>query len=986
MARAWSFPPFRLEVDTGSLWRDDTLVPLPPKAVAVLAALVAQAGQVVTKEALFAAAWPDTAVTSGVLKGCIRQIRRALGERGKTAQYIATVHWRGYRFCAPVTPVEAPASGAGVERRGAAMDLRAPSPVVAASPAGLVGREAELAQLQQCWVQACQGRRQVVFITGEAGIGKTTLVDAFVAQLAATAVVWSARGQCIEHYGAGEAYLPLLEALGQLGRWPDGAHLVALLHQVAPTWLLHMPSLVPEAEYEAVQRRAGGTTRERMLRELAEAVEALTAEHPLILILEDLHWSDGATVDWLAAVARRRAAARLLVLGTYRPAEAVVQAHPVRRVTQELRLHGQGVEVPLGLWAEPEVAAYLTQRFGAGAYPAGLARVLHQRTEGNPLFLVAVVDELVRQGVVQQEPAGWELIGGMKAAMGGVPESLRQLMERQLAQLQPQVQALLEAASVAGKEFAVAAVADAVAQAVDVVEDHCGTLARQGQFLRACGMDAWPDGTVAERYGFLHDLYREMLYARVPVGRRVRWHRQIGRRLEAGYGPQARELAAELAEHFVRGRDMERSVRYLRYAGEQAVQRSAHQEALVHLTKGLELLATIPATPARAQQELDLQIALGLALMATRGWAAPEVEQTYGRARALCTQLGETSQLFPTLWGLWRFYQSRGVLPTARDLGEQLMRLAERTADPTRLLEAHSALGQTLFQLGEYTTAWQHLEQGIALTDSVAPRVTVLRHGDAPSVVFLSFAALTLWCRGYPVQAVQRSQAALTLAHALNDPFSLAAAQHYAAFLHHHRHETLAVQTLGGDLLTLATGQGFPLYVGYGTYWRGWASAMQGEGEAGLRPMRQALGAVLATGQTLARPFCLVLLAEVAVQVGQIEEGLRLLTEARAAFEQSGRGDLLAEAYRLQGVLLLHQTAADAVQAEACFHQALTIARRQQAKSWELRAATSLARLWQQKGKQAEAHALLAPIYTWFTEGFDTADLQEAKALLAAGT
>jgi DNA-binding winged helix-turn-helix (wHTH) protein/predicted ATPase len=985
MARAWSFPPFRLEVDTGSLWRDDALVPLPPKAVAVLAALVVQAGQVVTKEALFAAAWPDTAVTDGVLKGCIRQIRRALGERGKTAQYIATVHWRGYRFCAPVTPLEAPASGTGVERRGAALDFRAPSLVVAASPAGLVGREAELAQLQQCWVQACQGRRQVVFITGEAGIGKTTLVDAFVAQLAAMAGVWSARGQCIEHYGVGEAYLPLLEALGQWGRGPDGAHLVALLHQVAPTWLLHMPSLVPEAEYEAVQRRAGGTTRERMLRELAEAVETLTTEYPLILILEDLHWSDGATVDWLAAVARRRAVARLLVLGTYRPAEAVVQAHPVRRVTQELGLHGQGVEVPLGLWVEPEVAAYLTQRFGAGAYPAGLARVLHQRTEGNPLFLVAVVDELVRQGVVQQEPAGWELIGGMEAAMGGVPESLRQLMERQLAQLPPPVQALLEAASVAGKEFAVAAVADAVAQAVDAVEDHCAALAHQGQFLQACGMDAWPDGTVAERYGFLHDLYREMLYARVPVGRRVRWHRQIGRRLEAGYGPQAWELAAELAEHFVRGRDTERAVRYLWYAGEQAVQRSAHQEAMGHLTKGLELLATLPATPARAQQELDLQIALGPALMATRGWAAPEVEQTYGRARALCTQLGETSQLFPTLWGLWRFYQSCGVLPTARELGEQLMRLAERTADPTRLLEAHSALGQTLFQLGEYTAAWQHLEQGIALTDSIAPRAPVLHHGDAPSVVFLSFAALTLWCRGYPAQAVQRSQAALTLAQALNDPFSLAAAQHYAAFLHHHRHETRAVQTLAEALVTLATAQGFPLYVGYGTYWRGWANAMQGEGEAGLLHMRQALAAVLATGQTLARPLCLVLLAEVAVHVGQIEEGLRLLTEALAAFEHSGRGDLRAEAYRLQGVLLLHQAVADAGQAEACFQQALAIARCQQAKSWELRAATSLSRLWQQQGKRDEARELLAPIYSWFTEGFDTADLQEAKALLAAG-
>src|SRR5262249_12182337 len=265
----------------------------------------------------------------------------------------------------------------------------------------------------------------------------------------------------------------------------------------------------------------------------------------------------------------------------------------------------------------------------------------------------------------------------------------------------------------------------------------------------------------------------------------------------------------------------------------------------------------------RAQQEIELRIALGPALMAAKGWAAPEVEQTYARARALCTQLGETSELFPTLWGLWRFYQSRGVLPAARELGEQLMLLAERAADPARHLEAHVALGQTLFQLGEYAAAWQHLEQGLALIDSMTQRALVLRHGDAPGVVCLSFAALTLWCLGYPAQAVQRSQEALALAQALDYPFSLAAAQHYAAFLHHHRHEALAVQTLAGPLLSLATTQGFPLYVGYGTCWQGWADAMQGEAVAGLAQLRQGLAAVLTTGQTLARPFCLVLHAEV---------------------------------------------------------------------------------------------------------------------------
>jgi predicted ATPase len=317
-----------------------------------------------------------------------------------------------------------------------------------------------------------------------------------------------------------------------------------------------------------------------------------------------------------------------------------------------------------------------------------------------------------------------------------------------------------------------------------------------------------------------------------------------------------------------------------------------------HLTKGLELLATLPETPARAQQELDLQIALGPALVATKGGAAPEVEQTYARARALCAQIGDTPQLFPTLRGLWRFYWNRGALPMARALGEQLGRLAQHAADPTHHLEAHAALGTTLFYLGDYA-ARTHLEQGGALIDPPTQRAQALRQGEAPGVRCLAIAANTLWCLGYPVQAVRRSAEALILAQELAHPFSLAQSQHFAAFQHYHRREAPAVQALADALLTLATAQGFPLYVGNGTCWRGWALAVQGEGEAAMAQLHQGMAAVLATGQELNRPLWLVLLAEAAGHVGQVEEGLRLLTEALAAFEASGRGDLLAEAYRL---------------------------------------------------------------------------------------
>jgi predicted ATPase len=474
-----------------------------------------------------------------------------------------------------------------------------------------------------------------------------------------------------------------------------------------------------------------------------------------------------------------------------------------------------------------------------------------------------------------------------------------------------------------------------------------------------------------------------VLYQRLGRGWQARLHRQIGEWQERAYGERAREVAAELAVHFERGRDYQRAVRYLQQAAENAARRQAHHEVIALVTKGLELLAALPEIPARAQQELDLQLALGPALQATKGSAAPEVEQTYTRARALCGQVGDTPRLFPVLRGLANVYFNRGVLSTARELGEQLVGLAQRAVVPTHLLDAHASLAIIVFSMGDYAAAQMHCEQGMALLDPTAQRAQALHYGGASGVTCLVIAALTRWCLGYPAQAARRSQEALAQAQALARPYSLAFAEHYAASLYHRCRDAPAVQAHAEALLALATAQGFPLWVGTGTFWHGWGLAMQGQDAAGLAQMHQGMAGALATGLTLARPRHLALLAEVLGHTGQVEAGLRLLAEALAEIEASGQGDLLAEAYRLQGVLLLQQAVPDTAQAEACFQQALTIARRQQAKSWELRAAMSLSRLWQQ-GKRAEAYELLAPIYHWFTEGFDTADLQEAKALLEA--
>ena len=565
-----------------------------------------------------------------------------------------------------------------------------------------------------------------------------------------------------------------------------------------------------------------------------------------------------------------------------------------------------------------------------------------------------------------------------------MPQGLQQLIEAQVGRLGEEEQQVLEVGSVAGAEFVVASVAAGMQTTPEAIEAVCEGLARQGQFLEDRGLTEWPDGTVSGRYGFRHALYQEVVYQRIGAGRRARLHRLLGAREKVGYGARAGERAAELAMHFERGGDPQQAVQYRQQAAAQALGRYAYPEAVSHLTQGLALLAQLPELPARAQQELDLQLALGAALIPIKGLAAPEVEQTYARARALCEQIGETPQRFPALRGLWGFYFNGGTLPTARELGEQLLRLAQRTVAPTDRLQAHYALGITLFFLGDYPAAQTHCTQGMALIDLMARRAQALHHGTASEVGCLAIAAHTLWCLGYPAQAVQRGQEALAQAQALAHPYSLAFAQQWATLLHLRRREVPAVQAQADALLTLATAQGFPFWVGLGTCWRGWALAMQGQGEAGLAQMHQGLDAVAAMGQELARVHCLILLAEALGHTGQVEAGLRLLAEVLVEIEASGQGYLLAEAHRLQGVLLQQQAVPEPTQAEACFQHALAIARRQQAKSWELRAAMSLSRLWQQQGKRAEAHALLAPVYGWFTEGFDTADLQEAKALLGA--
>jgi predicted ATPase len=395
-----------------------------------------------------------------------------------------------------------------------------------------------------------------------------------------------------------------------------------------------------------------------------------------------------------------------------------------------------------------------------------------------------------------------------------VPESLRQLVEQQLEQLPPEAQQILEVAAVVGVEFTAAAVAAGVEQAVEQVEEWCTTWARRGQFVQAHGAAEWPDGTVTAGYGFRHALYREILYARVPMSRRLRWHRQIGLRLEAGYGPRAREVAAELAEHFVQGRDTARAVEYLRHAGMNALHRHAHQEAIVHLTRGLEVLQTLPETRERMQDELAIQIALGSALVVTHGYAAPAVEQAYTRAYTLGQHLDDLPCLLPILRGLVEVSNVRKEFYKARELGEQYLTMAQRTEDAGLLVDAYYVLGLTLFYLGELPAARAHFEQGLALYDPQRSRASapLLDSG----VACLAFLTLVLAMLGYPAQALQRSHASLTLAHELSHPYSLACARYRVGLYQQFLGQAQAAQEQAEATIALAMEKGFAFFIAVG--------------------------------------------------------------------------------------------------------------------------------------------------------------------------
>jgi predicted ATPase len=592
---------------------------------------------------------------------------------------------------------------------------------------------------------------------------------------------------------------------------------------------------------------------------------------------------------------------------------------------------------------------------GGNPFPAEVIQHLVEKSDGIPLF----VEEMTKTVLESESLAAHErehVRAGHVSAVA-IPATLHDSLMARLDRLMT-AKGLAQLGATLGRHFSYALL-QAVAQLDEV------TLQRELHRLVTAELLYQRGVPPQATYLFKHALIQDVAYQSLLRSTRQHYHQRIAQVLETRLPEVVATQPELLAHHYTAAGCTEQAVHYWQRAGQQASDRSANLEAVSHFTTGIELLTALPETPARTQQALILYIALGAALQNAKGLAAPEVENAYTQAYALCQQVGETPELVPVLFGLWRFYNTRSQLPTARELGETLLRLAHRVDDLALAVIAHYALGWTWCCLGVLPAARQHLEEGSARYTPDQRHTPAFRIGHDPGVACRAYAAWTLWLLGYPEQALARIHAALALAHALSHPYSLAFARCQATWVYQFCRDVPAVHEQVEDVVALSTEQGFPQWAAQGTSFRGWALAMQGQGEEGMAQVHRGIAAYRATGAALAVPWFYILLAEVSDHLGYTEDGLQALTEAHALVEQHEQRWWEAEVYRLWGVLLLRQDVAQQEEAETWLLRALDVAHRQQAKSLELRAAMSLARLWQRQGKRTAAYELLAPVYNY---------------------
>ena len=812
------FSPFVLDQREGRLLRGIEPLPVRQRALDVLQYLALRPGRLVTKQELLAGVWSGVSVSEIVLAVCVSELRKVLGDPAKAPRIIETVHGRGYRFIAPVNVDE----GSSADETG--------HPVGSSAHAPVVGRGEELGRLDHLLDRALAGQRQLVFVTGDPGIGKTTLVDEFLKRAAERGSFRIARGQCVEQRGPGEPFMPVLEGFGRLCR-QSGDHFVQELREHAPSWLLQLPGLISAADREALHREHAGVTRARMLREMVVGIEALTTSTPMVVVLEDLHWSDPSTVELLVALAQQRER-RALAGGGHlsaggggdRPAPAGRDAAdssttPTRRASRWPSSRSPN---------RPSRSISWRASRGFRCRPASPAPCT-SGTRGNPLFMAHVASRM--SAAIRCANGSGAPTMDLSTVLGDIPGSLRRAVEKQLERLGPDEQRVLEAAAVAGVEFTAGEVAAALDEDVEAVDARCMALAQRQQLVRALGTCVWPDGAATGRYSFTHALYVEILEDRVAGERAAATppaHRQsAGDRVRTGRTGDRREPGRPLRA--LGGFDARGP---LSPAGRRARRAAQRVHRSDRAFPGRDAGARRDARSRHARARRAAAADRPRARHCPRSRASPRrrsVRPT--RARSRCRNGSATSPSgSPWCRGSRPSMRFGATCGSASPLAHQLLQLGEQSGDRVRIMEGHHAMGCNRLRATDLAAARAHLEQAIALYD-LEPRFDAHRlTGHDPKVCCLGHLACVVWLGGAPARARACAEAALGRGRELSHPPTLALALTTAAWLYLLERDPRRVEELASEALTVAGDYGLTFWIAIASVQRGWALAALGRG------------------------------------------------------------------------------------------------------------------------------------------------------------
>jgi len=851
-----------------------------------------------------------------------------------------------------------------------------------------VGREQEWRSLQAAWEMAGRGCPHCVLITGEAGIGKS--------RLAAELRNWVAQqGVATAHtrsYAAegGLAYAPIIE-------WLRSEAVYRHLHRLDTIWLSEVARLLPELliDHPHLPRPEAVTAswqRHRLFDALAAAI--LVGNRPLLLVIDDLQWCDQETLEWLRFLLRYDAQARCLIVGTARSDE-IDSEHPLDALLLNLRNDQQLTEIALAPLTQAETVLLAQQTTGGElAHEQGMQ--LYQATEGNPLFVVEMARARLGLSETRSPVAG--AIAQPATVDVRLPPKIQVVIQSRLAHLSPPALDLARLAATIGRQFTFDVLARASERSEEDLIEQLDELC-QRQIIREQG---------ANIYDFGHDKLREVAYGEVSAARRRFLHRRVAQALEAVHAESIDRVSGQLAVHYEQAGVVERAIAYCERAAQAAQQVYATYEAIHYLQRGLALLAQLPNSAHKSKQELTFLFALGPALVGTHGYGFAQVQAVYARAQALAHELGQPPNP-AILRGLALYFVAHRQFARTYEFGEQLLQLAQQTpevVDPILCIEGHYVLGVTTFWWGEFARSRSHFETVIAAYDVQQHKKHMALYAQDPGVVCLVRLAWTLWYLGYPDQAAQRAEEARRLAQTIGHPYTTGYALSFLTWLACDRRDWPAAETVVTVLEALCRKHGFEYWLAVALVLKGRLQVERGAVEEGIAFILEGMAAQQVADVELYLPYSLSALATglsratflgvawrsgvsqalghfpaIAGAVGNLAMGLAALEEALATVAERGDRWYEAELHRLQGELLLARgDPADAV--AACFQRALNLARQQQTRSLELRAVLSLSRLWAKQGKHSEAQQLLAAIYGWFSEGFETADLQEAKALL----